>query len=267
MERGHHCDYSSNLKKSDIEPLIVEIIKELVQDESFASEIKRRIGIKIDTTKLEQEIANYENKLREVELNKAHLEREIDTLPIDVAHRERKLHDMNLRLDGLYDIIVEIEEKIEDAKLRKKSVEAETLTMENIYKILQRFGDLYDLITEEERKQLISHLIQEIQIYPEGESECPLKSIKFNFPVYKDGKEVREVFLKSEHNVETMKRAIERSKLDKDTNIELVQTMWEQFCNLGIYEKNVVDTTKFSISDTVLVVKEKITNKDCLLHK
>lgn len=112
--------------------------------------------------------------------------------------------DMNLRLDGLYDIIVEIEEKIEDAKLRKKSVEAETLTMENIYKILQRFGDLYDLITEEERKQLISHLIQEIQIYPEGESECPLKSIKFNFPVYKDGKEVREVFLKSEHNVETL---------------------------------------------------------------
>lgn len=88
--------------------------------------------------------------------------------------------------------------------MRKKSVEAETLTMENIYKILQRFGDLYDLITEEERKQLISHLIQEIQIYPEGESECPLKSIKFNFPVYKDGKEVREVFLKSEHNVETL---------------------------------------------------------------
>ena len=109
-----------------------------------------------------------------------------------------------MRLDGLYDIIAEIEEKIEDAKLRKKSVEAETLTMENIYKILHRFGDLYDLITEEERKQLISHLIQEIQIYPEGESECPLKSIKFNFPVYKDGKEVREVFLKSEHNVETL---------------------------------------------------------------
>ena len=79
-----------------------------------------------------------------------------------------------------------------------------TRTTKNIYKILQRFGDLYDLITEEERKQLISHLIQEIQIYPEGESECPLKSIKFNFPVYKDGKEVREVFLKSEHNVETL---------------------------------------------------------------
>ena len=28
---------------------------------------------------------------------------------------------------------------------------------------------------------------------------------------------------------ETMKRAVERSKLDRKTNIELVETMWEQF--------------------------------------
>ena len=34
---------------------------------------------------------------------------------------------------------------------------------------------------------------------------------------------------------ETMKRAIERSKLDRETNIELVETMWNQFSNLGIY--------------------------------
>lgn len=64
-----------------------------------------------------------------------------------------------------------------------------------------------------------------------------------------------------------MKRAIERSKLDRDTNIELVETMWEQFCNLGIYEKNVIDTTNLSINDTVLTVKEKIRNKTCLLHQ
>ena len=42
---------------------------------------------------------------------------------------------------------------------------------------------------------------------------------------------------------ETMKRAVERSKLDRKTNVELVETMWEQFCNLGIYESNVIETT------------------------
>ena len=54
-----------------------------------------------------------------------------------------------------------------------------------------------------------------------------------------------------------MKRAIERSKLDRETNIELVETMWNQFSNLGIYELNVIDTTTHSIKDTVSAVKEK----------
>ena len=39
--------------------------------------------------------------LKEVDLNKARLEREIDNLPIAARFRERKIHDMTLRLDGL----------------------------------------------------------------------------------------------------------------------------------------------------------------------
>ena len=57
---------------------------------------------------------------------------------------------------------------------------------------------------------------------------------------------------------ETMKRAVERSKLDRKTNIELVETMLEQFSGLGIYESNVVDTTTFTIKDTVSAIKERV---------
>ena len=57
---------------------------------------------------------------------------------------------------------------------------------------------------------------------------------------------------------ETMKRAVERSKLDRKTNIEFVETMWEQFSGLGIYESNVVDTTTFTIKDTVSAIKERV---------
>ena len=57
---------------------------------------------------------------------------------------------------------------------------------------------------------------------------------------------------------ETMKRAVERSKLDRKTNIELVETMWEQFSGLGIYESNVIDTTTFTIKDTVSAIKERV---------
>ena len=57
---------------------------------------------------------------------------------------------------------------------------------------------------------------------------------------------------------ETIRRAVGCSKLDKPTNVELVETMWEQFCGLGVYESHVVETTNASIRETVCAVKEKI---------
>ena len=40
--------------------------------------------------------------------------------------------------------------------------------------------------------------------------------------------------------------------------IELVETMWEQFSGLGVYESNVIDTTTFTIKDTVSAIKERV---------
>lgn len=92
---------------------------------------------------------------------KARLEREIDNLPADARYRERKIHDMTLRLDGLYDTIVELEERIEDAKLRRCSIEMEAITLENVYKIMRNFVKLYAIMSDEEKKSVISYLIKE----------------------------------------------------------------------------------------------------------
>ena len=82
--------------------------------------------------------------------------------------------------------------------------------------------------------------------------------------IVQEGYEVHYIVLRA-NKEETMKRAIERSKLDRETNIELVETMWNQFSNLGIYELNVIDTTAHSIKDTVSAVKEKIVSGSALL--
>ena len=66
------------------------------------------------------------------------------------------------------------------------------------------FGKLYDIISDEEKKSLITYLIKEIQIYPNGESEQPLKSIEFNFPIYRDGQEVRRLLWEKGNTVETV---------------------------------------------------------------
>ena len=41
--------------------------------------------------------------------------------------------------------------------------------------------------------------------------------------------------------------------------------MWEQFCNLGVYERNVIDTTNDTVYNTVAKIKENISNKTMLL--
>jgi len=187
--RGKTCDHTAMLKKTDIEPLVIEAIRELIKNKDFAEEIKSRIGKEIDTSTLNRELKNYESKLKEVELNKARLENEIDSLPEDIRFRNRKIQDMTLRLDGLYDIISELEIKIEDVLLRRKAVEQDAITLENIYTLLANFDLIYDRITDDEKKSLISSLIKEIEIFPREEAELPLKSILFNFPVYKDGED------------------------------------------------------------------------------
>ena len=204
MVRGKHCEYKAMLKKTDIEPMVIEAIREIVRNEEYAQAIKKRIGVQIDTKAVDKELEGYQAKLKEVDLNKTRLEREIDSLPVDAKYRERKLHDMTLRLDSLYDVIVELEEKIEDARLRRDAIKQQAITLENIYKIMVNFDCVYNIINDEEKRNVVTALIKEIEIYRNDESEYPLKRIGLNFPVFKDGGEVTELLWDKGNTVEVV---------------------------------------------------------------
>ena len=203
MVRGKHCEYKAMLKKTDIEPMVIEAIREIVRNEEYAQAIKKRIGVQIDTKAVDKELEGYQAKLKEVDLNKTRLEREIDSLPADAKYRERKLHDMTLRLDSLYDVIVELEEKIEDTRFRRDAIKQQAITLENIYKIMVNFDCVYNIINDEEKRNVVTALIKEIEIYRNDESEYPLKRIGLNFPVFKDGGEVTELLWDKGNTVES----------------------------------------------------------------
>ena len=100
----------------------------------------------------------------------------------------------------------------------------EAITLHTIYKLILNFGKLYDIISDEEKKSLITYLIKEIQIYPNGESEMPLKSIEFNFPIYRDGQEIRRLLWEKGNTVETVCLL---SKLQSKEHIEIEVAMDE----------------------------------------
>lgn len=91
--------------------------------------------------------------------------------------------------------MVDIENALEETCLKREAMYSEKMTLENIQAIMMNFGKLYDVMDDIEKKSMVSYFIKEIQIYPNDESKQILKSIEFNFPVYKNGKEVRKLLL------------------------------------------------------------------------
>ena len=72
-------------------------------NKKFANVIENRISNFSKDDRLDKEIMNFETRLNELNLTKARLETEIDTLPYDVKYRDKKLNDLNLRLEKMYD--------------------------------------------------------------------------------------------------------------------------------------------------------------------
>ena len=92
--------------------------------------------------------------------------------------------DLDNRLYKMYDKIEDTETLLATARAKKRAIEAEKLTGDNIYKVLIYFEKLYGVMDEVERRQLIEALISEIQIYPERKPNGQwLKSIKFKLPI------------------------------------------------------------------------------------
>ena len=81
----------------------------------------------------------------------------------------------------------------------------------------------------------------------------------------REGFLVHYVILRADRE-ETIKRAVEREKLDRRTNLELVDVMWDQFCDLGAYEKYVIDTTTLTAEETTARILKAVEEKTHLLH-
>ena len=184
MTRGHKCDYRKQINEELLDGAVAEVIVKLVSNPKFAAMMQEKINMKVDTTAIDQEIANYEKQLRQSYSIKSKLMEEIDSLDPDDRHYIKRKADLDDRLYKMYDRIEEIESQLITARAKKQAIEAEKLTGDNIYKVLIYFEKLYALMDEVERRQLIEALISEIQIYPERQSNGQwLESIKFRLPI------------------------------------------------------------------------------------
>ena len=208
-----------------LETSVAEVITKLVSNPKFAALMQQKISMKVDTSAIEQEIANYEKQLRQSYSIKSRLIEEIDTLDPDDKHYIKRKADLDDRLYKMYDKIEDTESLLIEARAKKTAIEAEKLTADNIYKVLIYFDKLYAVMDEQERRQLMESLIYEIHIFEERKPNGQwLKSIKFKLPIIEEDMEisldndtqVETVVLLSKGEIDSKKVRVEFSLEDMD---------------------------------------------------
>lgn len=115
----------------------------------------------------------------------------MDTLDVTDPHYERKINDLQKRLDAQYDIIEETENAVEEIRSQIRDLRRDQISSESIYEFLLHFDELYSMASEVERKQFMQTFIDRIDIFPERREDGNwIKNISFKFyvPVMKEGK-------------------------------------------------------------------------------
>ena len=218
MQRGHKCVYKKQIREELLDDAVAEVIVKLVSNPQFAAMMQEKINMKVDTTAIDQEIENYEKQLRQNFSIKSKLMEEIDNLNPDDRHYIRRKADLDDRLYRMYDKIEELESQLIAARAKKKSIEAEKITGDNIYKVLIYFDKLYFAMNDVERRQLIEALIDEIQIYEERKPNGQwLKSIRFKLPIIEKD---LSIGLDNDEHVETVV-LLSQQKPDDTIEIDL----------------------------------------------
>ena len=163
---------------------VAEVISKLVSNPKFSDLIRSKINMEVDTSALDQEIANYEKQLRQLYHNKDTILSDIDSLDYEDKHYQRRKTDLENRLYKTYDKIDEAEELLISAKTKKRALLADKITGDNIYKALIFFDKLYAKMNEAEKREFLSQLVDNVQIYEERKENGQwLKSIEFKLPI------------------------------------------------------------------------------------
>ena len=184
MTRGHKCDYKKQVHEELLDASVAEVISKLVSNPKFSDLIRNKINMEVDTSALDQEIENYKIQLRKLYHNKDTILSDMDSLDYEDKHYQRRNTDLENHLYKTYDKIDDAEELLVSAKAKKRSLLADKITGDNIYKALVFFDKLYAQMNEAEKREFLSQLVDNVQIYEERKENGQwLKSIEFKLPI------------------------------------------------------------------------------------
>lgn len=202
---GKRCDYHHQWGEDVIDAAVEEIIRQLVNTPTFEQGLREKIGSRLDTADLDQEIEQLRKQLRQYIGTKDRISEQMDALTFDDPHYDRKLQDLQTRQNKIYDQIASVESEIADAQIRLENIRQNKVSADNVYQFLLYFDKLYGKFSDIEKKAFMNSFIERIEIFPERqENGRILKHIEFRFPVFYKGQTLTCLDWDSSEAVETV---------------------------------------------------------------
>ena len=193
---GHKCTFRRNIEQSQIDDMLAKLITAMTKEGKFKDAIQDKIGATVDTTDLEKQLSVLNASLHQAETIKTRLERQMDNQDVTDTHYDKKISDLQRRLDAQYDRIDEVEETMAELKSQIYELKKNRIDVDSIYRFLGAFNEVYSECTDAEKKQFMQAFIERIDIFPERREDGNwIQNIKFQFPVpiIKEGKEVAQI--------------------------------------------------------------------------
>ena len=193
---GHKCTFRRNIEQSQIDDMLAKLITAMTKEGKFKDAIQDKIGATVDTTDLEKQLSVLNASLHQAETIKTRLEQQMDNLDVTDTHYDKKISDLQRRLDAQYDRIDEVEETMAELKSQIYELKKNQIDADSIYGFLGAFNEVYSECTDAEKKQFMQAFIERIDIFSERREDGNwIQNIKFQFPVpiIKEGKEVAQI--------------------------------------------------------------------------
>lgn len=181
---GHACSWKRQISAPKTDASVRDIIISLVKTPKFQEIMKDMIGEQLDSSELQAELDSSRKNLRQALGTQKKLEQQMDALDVTDHHFDRKYESLNRRLEQIFDTIDKLEQQISQVQARIEKVKGNQLSRDSVYKYLMLFDQIYDKMTDKEKKTLMQSFIRSIDIYPEKQQNGQqLKTIHFLFPV------------------------------------------------------------------------------------
>ena len=193
---GHKCTFRTNIEQSQIDRMIERLISAMTREGKFKEAIQSKIGTTVDASDMEKEMTVLSAKLHQTEAIKTRIEQQMDSLDVNTSHYEKKIADLQRRLDSQYDMIDETERAIAEVRAQILDLKKSSISADSIYEFLLHFDEIYRECTDAEKKKFMQSFVERIELYPERRKDGNwIKNILFNFsiPVVRDEEELARI--------------------------------------------------------------------------